>query len=1498
MKVYRYLIGDTIQKGFAGVIQQSENFHIENYPLIHVSPNGRVEFKNWLPGTRLLEYQSGAFGKPVMILSGGLRQSRLHHWNEYVALEINDASEVPAANIFSASEEDDFWMSEEEYAAVQYGALPDDISWKVNRNLYGAWDEEEPDELWLKTLLFHYWQDASSRAFAKESKTVHVYLGQYSQSRVEEINHTIAQGKRFFAKFIDEKLPGQVRNIVSMAAGVDCGDKLVDYAALQFDITANRPAEDCFELKQSRIPQALRLDEAQSEFMDLVLQGKRPALLDALFENYQRIESKQDEPVTTTPFMADMRLWYDLYCLEMCVKEGHAFVVKARLNEREQRIKRDATDARAYYVLLKDIRSHCLNHEMLRRRVGDKKTDLVELMLEDIQAPLTQKMLEDQHSFLFMLDEMEELHRNFVQKATDKERDVLQKLVLMDQKYADAPAYIRACVCIPIQDDVVDQRCAGLIEPLLNQSFHPLIEADCAKVRQAKKISDLLNPYLGFLGTEVVRWSSESSQKRVRSVIENFLQEESKRPEAFLLLYRQVLCAYFKGSELLQRLIDQLNQKIAQTDETRFPITVQERNILHAALKEIPGSGRELDEFYACWLRRYGKNILKIQSEEIQKTQKGEESDAGFLSIVNLLGFAADQEGKARFTTSGALRILFTEAAERGRQEGISTISPEEACAYFQTFFLQGNAALPKDTQDAFQGMVKACFEREIEGWESASPDALLPMDWLLRMQDAALHEGKFELQNADILLSVFQAASKKTEKHKGDQKAILQIMPPHQARDVFSALNAGEQSTENDPIYKEFLNFLTCVCDLEMEIWEKQNAPDAWPIAWLREMIQSARECAGYRVNTYSLLCCVLKHAAGKGDLTRSEAHEIFDTLGKKEGGYAQNDEVSQRFSEILNESGQALLNAGETPIHHLKELLNAFPGDTKPDASQILCKILQKAGESNTRPDVNQIREAFGLCDPIPADRCSEIRNAYSDMLNCQAQKAFAASDYSVAEWLDGMYKWGENVFPDEEKLNPFANLRGLFSAEGCMPPSAAKVAFGGMYGSVTDQQKDSILDNFHGMLREQIGHSSDPRQTFDWLQEMLQNAPNEGKEDDRISTTHDIMIERICGDKNAPIDRMMMKTVSEWVKAGGVRERSKNTIQNYLNDRIAQSDPQAEETANDLVPKLGRISSSDAALWDYWIGHSLKQMMDKIPTCDPQTYADVLRNMSRDLADCGISLDKVHARLDEEKHRQDREEYDGQVRRMTDSTLDMGLLRQVEGKIPAGQFQTEWRNAILQKTEEKQEELFRECKTLEECKALRQEVFARQGISQQKTLTAAYDILIQYGTDIETIKSGSGLDGLSALPQMMEKQLRNLSETGSLCAHLCWLIGAQADENIREMRQKGFRHGVAGLVYYSLFNEKGSIAWENVLKKVLPVQTASAASAKPYAAKNLPVLQKLLALLDAVQSMNRDEMQKAALEACNHLYSVYISSLRRNTKQSEHYGLHFDQRGHLDY
>lgn len=748
-----YITGDTQQSGFR-CIGGSEAFPADDLPWLNngepIQQRARVEpgsSHQGYGGNRVLshvwEYQTGRYGHPVMINTVvAIGTGRAHGFSEYVAGTVDNVAEVAEAGAMIAGTEAFDLLDADRFMEIPGRETVDcpETEW-VPAHLSGSAFAEERgiDETWKKTVLFHYWKQASVRAFSEDSpSTVRVNLGDFSDDMAEDTEETIRQAKRFFAEVIAPGLPKQVQNIASMAAGVNCEDRCTLYTALEFDISFNMYAEETLQLERPRdMAEAYRLNEAEMEFITEVSSGVTPEAVSSFFDRYRALTGKTDIPETRVPFMADSRVWYLLWSMDRLIRERQAFIEKARLTE-EQGGRTRLREARACFLLMRQLRrllenDHHLNEEnrtLVGELTGPLETALLEVMLEDMNR-------DGAEAFLLRRNEMVEFHRRTLYTVPDGQLDSMIALAARDAAVSRAPQFVRCYPATPIRNEAADERNGKLLAALLPASIRKRIDEECKK-------DTIEDKYLDQLRSEEFadNWACLNHCVKTKAAIADFLREEIRNSQKHFLLYK-ISLKYLPENELLlmtlKHLTDENTRQTTRPDERRLKIAA------HAAREYIanpsgidPDCVSAMNRYYQACFREYRANIGNISQD-----------------IIRRLGG----------DTTEAMTLIFAEYTEG------TPLTPEEAAAVFEAFGGE-NKALAR--REAVRSVYAAMLEKQRDQ-ALASPES--DRNRLIRWLGGMVAAAPFDTDTTETLKKIFIDAEKGERMRPADADVAFTAM-------------------------------------------------------------------------------------------------------------------------------------------------------------------------------------------------------------------------------------------------------------------------------------------------------------------------------------------------------------------------------------------------------------------------------------------------------------------------------------------------------------------------------------------------------------------------------------------------------------------------------------------------------------------------------------------------------------------------------------------------
>jgi len=918
IRALHYITGDTQKAGFKR-IGGSDSFPADRLPYLNnkevlpeqarVIPSGGRQSGN---GIQLLswvwEYQTGKYGCPVIIQTmAAISTGRAHSFSEYVMGDTNEIADVAEPwQVIKAAEKASPMLELEKFMALSGKETIDspEESWEPESEETAPTYHHSLDADWRLTLLSNYWKQASIRAFSEDAPAaVRVYFGELGDNPSEEIRNTIREAKLFFSDVIARGLPRQVQNIASMSAGVNGGDQNSLFSALEFDLSQNRDGESSFIVSRQRFPRILRLNEAEKDFILAASEGRIPESAKTLFEKYQKL-ADPDATVTNTPFMADYRVLYGLYCLEQIAREKHDFIEKAKLDN-EYGSDKKARDARACFLLMKNIRSWLEKDH----RLNDLRRGLVTELLEPLETPVYQIMLKDMESsdaepFMIRRNDMMEFHRKTLYSASEEQIQVMIDLAVKDQQVAKAPQFVRCYPEIPIRTEEADLRNSRVLEKLLQKVIYPLIENE-------KSNEKITNKYLNELRSDTFKqWiQGRPDTKITREVFLTFLREEIKDAQKHFLLYG-ITREYLPIEELLQISFAHLSANNANPDH--FPTERQiqvTRDGFSKSERNTADSIDAMNRYYLACFREYRGGIEAIRQH-------------GDTDLIEAIGRDA----------SGAMVMIFSEVGKTER------ISPEEARAIFNTFGenTKKTAIFPVVIR-TYTEMLNE--QRDLALNSPKEEDREEIVDWLSQMIKAA----PFPIDTTDSIQAILKSATTGIRMKRVSVEKILNGLLPHamqgkdQIRQAFTAMVQSQ--------------FETALASKEQDVLD-----------WVSGMIAVSGE--DFALDTTDILKEVFEAGKSGKRLSPQEVGVAFDTM--KDNAEGLDTKVRRAYDDMLKvRREEAAEKQDKDAFQWLCDMTNKAPWKDPEWVSEqhssnlaFLCDLQESRGEEIDPTSLSMIR------------------------------------------------------------------------------------------------------------------------------------------------------------------------------------------------------------------------------------------------------------------------------------------------------------------------------------------------------------------------------------------------------------------------------------------------------------------------------------------------------------------------------------------------------------
>ena len=859
MRTLHYITGDTQQTGFRR-IGGSPSFPADQLPYLNnrepILEQARVTSGSYGQGgsgirqlSHVWEYQTGDYGKPVMINSiVAIGSARQHGFSEYVLGETdNVAAEAEPWQLIASAEKNTTWLDMQRFMSIpgREEVSCEEEQWIPEEIRERPRFEHPVDDTWKLVVLSHYWKQASIRAFSQDSPTtVRVNLGTFNEDdAVEDNEKTIEQAKLFFSDVLVRGLPRQVQNIASIAAGVNSADTATLYSALEFDVALNM-YDETLRIDRPRDFRAYRLTEGELRFIEEVSKGQVPAVVQEFFERYKKLVDHEHDDTTelNTPFMADYRVWYGLYCMDRIIESGHEFINAAGLMN-EHGNPKSVQDARVCFTLMNQMHGLLEKDHEIRR-------NLVPELLEPLETALLKFMSEDMNRdgaepFMLKRNDMIEFHSWTLNYAPDAQVRILTELAVRDQQVARAPQFVRCYPSVPLRNATADERNAEVLSALLSTVIRPIIDSE-------KNNEKIENKYLNELRSDefAQNWACLNQNEKTRHAIADFLRDEIQDPQKHFLLYG-ISKVYLPLDELLHVTLQHLTKN--NTGRNNFPNERQRkiaedgcREYVSKAGSEDANSIQDLNRYYQACFREYRGNIGAI-GEMVQQ-------------------FGGN--------TSGTMQMIFDEAA--GENENLK---PEEAKAVFDTFGgKESKYANDEQVVKAYQDMILARCNMSLNATGDEldnNREALVP--WIANMAETA----PFPVDTSDCIREIFESA------RNGSR------ISRNTAEEIFSRLIPGAVSA-NEKIRPVFTGMLKDQLDAFLE---KNEGDVSDIIEWLGGMADVSD--GHITLDTTDMLKKIFE-AGKQGE--RMKASDISAAL-RTLGGKAENKSTVQRsYTDMLS--------------------------------------------------------------------------------------------------------------------------------------------------------------------------------------------------------------------------------------------------------------------------------------------------------------------------------------------------------------------------------------------------------------------------------------------------------------------------------------------------------------------------------------------------------------------------------------------------------------------
>ncbi len=936
-----YITGDTQTAGF-GWIAGSQAFPADQLLLLNngeiIQERARVESRTHQAGGRgiqtlshVWEYQTGKFGTPVVINTiAAIGVGRAHAFSEYVAGLTENVADRATPDQMIRSAEGFSMLDVDTFMKIQSRgeiSCPEEM-WEPEQILAegGEGTRWELDETWRLSLLSHYWKQASVRAFSQDTPvTVRVCLGEFSDDPQEDTEETIRQAKEFFARVIMAALPKQVHNIASMAAGVDCGDTNTLYTALEFDVARNMFEDETLQVRKQREMRGYRLNDAELDFISDVAAGRVPAAVAEFFSRYKELAERPEDTETGTPFMADYRVWYALYCADRIIKEGHSFIERAGLMNEHGNPKK-IRDTRVCFLLLNQL------HRILEEdhRLNDMRhaRGLVSELLAPMESALLKVMRDDMHSesaepFLLRRNEMVKFHRDYLYNAPEEQTEILRDLAVRDQKVSKAPQFVRCYPATPLRTSEADQRNALLLNALLPEIIRPLIDEE-------KKRGTIENKYLDELRSDTFAdgWAAQSQNEQTRKAMADFLREEIGDSQKHFLLYK-ISLKYLSGDELLRTTLKHFTENntspASRPDERMVKIAAYgAREYITDEARANPECVSAMNRYYRACFAGYRGNIGGIS--DIVKQLGGDTTEA--MALIFTDGMTG-----ARMTPEEAEAVFTVFGGEDGRRTGADAVRN----AYSQMIAEQRDAMLREDSQD-----------------REASRESLVR--WIAAMVEKA----PFDVDTSDSIRAILESATTGTRITKASAQDVFSRLISHalnkdeKVRPAFTAMVRGQLDDALARGDSDVLDWIGSMISVSSEFIHFDTTDS------LKKIFEAAKDGERMRPNDAAAIFGAMMEKAESPNTVQRAFTEML-AARRQEAAEKQDIEGFEWLCEMANRSPWQEDADWQTEQHTANiGLLCDLTSETKPVDNATLATVQEWLDAESVRPaGVKRIQE-----------------------------------------------------------------------------------------------------------------------------------------------------------------------------------------------------------------------------------------------------------------------------------------------------------------------------------------------------------------------------------------------------------------------------------------------------------------------------------------------------------------------------------------------------------
>ena len=519
----------------------------------------------------------------------------------------------------------------------------------------------------------------------------------------------------------------------------------------------------------------------------------------------------------------------------------------------------------------------------------------------------------------------------------------------------------------------------------------------------------------------------------------------------------------------------------------------------------------------------------------------------------------------------------------------------------------------------------------------------------------------------------------------------------------------------------------------------------------------------------------------------------------------------------------------------------------------------------------------------------KTSRVEKAFTGMIDAQTDKAMQSGDSSVVSWIGNMLSVSQKYF----RTDTTESLRKIVEngKDGnWIRPSDMRTAFIAL-GPQAEDKDTRVLPVFSEMLtaRRKAARQSGDSEAFAWLNEMAQVCPWKDRQEwvNQQRTENTVLACDLSMGSGQNMDGTTVSVIRQWLEERSVQYAGQQKLQQYCETQMGLGD----KTAADIfLPFFEQVDTGNERLRAH-VFEQAKTRLEEGLEKKTLSFGDLVSSCRKDVNRSGRQMDDLYTAS--------KDMVELCLKKHFEAAVDVNSLIQEQELLPENsEFYRSWQRQLSDRISDQQIELFNRQPNLEKIMELRDSILARTDINE--ALTAAYEMIegrdgyeqrlnrMAEGTEYEAIaNAGSEMNGIGRQLQRAEAVRK------TLCS--CLRNTHYAAQN--QLQTKSFRHALCGSMIRAMLTDSGDAVdggpdWHMVLNAMFQRAEIEEATRSPYKSSHLPVLQKLLALVENVKLMEKYGMNPEwtrqlikTIHTDTALHS-YQNALGRNKKMKDLY------------